>query len=119
MYKIAVACEKRHVAKHYSKCLKYKIFTINDNKIIKIKTFKVKENEQDKIPKIFNENNINYIICDSIGDLARKLFCDHNIGVIMDATGKCRQAVLDFMNNKLEESVLCSDINDNESMFLR
>ncbi|MDD2258883.1 MAG: NifB/NifX family molybdenum-iron cluster-binding protein [Bacilli bacterium] len=114
MYKIAVACDHRYVHKHYSNCDMYKIFYVENNRITKIKKFKIKDILQDELPKVFSENNIKYLICGGIGDLARKLFCDNNIEIIMDISTKCRQAVLDFINEKLTISVLCSDINENK-----
>lgn len=114
MYKIAVACEKRNISKHYSKCLKYKVFTVEDNKITKVKNIRIKEFEQEKLPKDFSENNIKYVMCGAIGDLARKLFCDNGIEIIMDASGNCRQAVIDFINSELTVSSLCSVITEKE-----
>ena len=115
MFKIAVACEKNLIVKHYSKCLNFDIYTIKDKKIINKENYPAINLKKEEISKTFQENNIKYIICDGIGDLARKIFCDNKIEVIMEASGNCRQAVLNFLNKKLTVSSLCSDLSKKES----
>ena len=109
--KIAVAYEKGLVFQHFGKAKEFKIYEIDNNKIIN--SYIVTNNGITHCALIdyLKELNVNILICGGLGYSAISKLNDLGIKLYAGVCGYADDKVLDFINNRLDydNEYLCEE----------
>lgn len=104
MKKIAVPVQDNNVSLHFGHAPHFKIFIVEDNKIIKEEVMENPGHEPGLLPKLLNEAGANVIIASGMGQKAITLFENNEIKVVCGASGNAEAAVKNYLNNQLDTS---------------
>lgn len=102
--KIAVACEGNLVSGHFGHCEGFKIYEIEEGKIIKSEFTQNPGHQPGFLPKFLNGLNVNGIISGGMGQRAQQLFGENNIEVIVGAQGDCDEVMEKFIKAELKST---------------
>lgn len=102
--KIAVACEGEIVTEHFGHCQNFKIYDIENNKIIKVESIPNPGHKPGFLPVFLYDLGVNIIMSGGIGGGAIEIFNEKNIEVITGANGDSNKVVEMFLNNQLKST---------------
>lgn len=116
MKKIAVPVQGNNVSAHFGHAPYFKIFSIEDNKIVAEANLENPGHQPGLLPKLLNEAGADLVIASGMGQKAIAIFEKNNIDVVCGAAGEAEAAVIDYLNGNLDISAnACShDDNDHE-----
>lgn len=104
MLKIAVASEKNMVTEHFGHCENFTIYTYKNNDIINTETVLNPGHKPGFLPNFLNEMGVNVIISGGMGGGAVEIFNQHNIEVIVGASGSSESAAKAYLKGKLKST---------------
>ena len=99
--RIAVASDNGIVSQHFGHCQGFALYDVEDGQI-KEKGFAPNPGHQPGILPVFlSEHQANIIIAGGMGEMARKLFNERNINVVVGAAGNCYDVINEYLEGKL------------------
>ncbi len=99
--KIAVATDGNKVSLHFGKCPEYRVFHVEDGKVIKQENLKNPGHQPGVLPKFLASHNVDCIIAGGMGPRAENLFKSHNIKVVTGALGKVEDVINSYLAGTL------------------
>ena len=103
--KVAVTYENEEVFQHFGHTKYFKIYSIEENKIIKDKIIDVKEKEgHGALAGLLSLEKVDILICGGIGNGAKEALKLSNIKLYSGITGKCDDVITKFIDGKLEQN---------------
>ena len=114
--KIAVTYENERVFQHFGHAEKFKLYEVNENKIINTKIIDSNGVGHGSICNLLVKNNVNILICGGLGSGAKNLLNENNIKIYAGVSGNADEKVNDFLNGKLEfnNEIKCTHHNHPE-----
>jgi predicted Fe-Mo cluster-binding NifX family protein len=100
--RIAVASDGDKVSLHFGKCPEYRVFHIEEGKVLKQETLKNPGHEPGVLPKFLANHGINCIIAGGMGPRAENLFTSYNVKVIKGALGSVDDVVESYLAGTLK-----------------
>lgn len=104
MIKIAVASENGMVTGHFGHCESFMIFDTDGGQIMKAETISNPGHKPGFLPNFLNDKGVNVIISGGMGGGAVDIFNEHNIEVIVGATGNAKEAAESYLQGKLKST---------------
>lgn len=103
--KVAVTYENEEVFQHFGHTKHFKIYEIEENKIIKDKIIDVKEKEgHGALAGLLSLEKVDILICGGIGNGAKEALENASIELYSGVIGKCDDAVKRLLEGKLEQN---------------
>jgi len=102
--KIAVASEKNQVTQHFGHCINFNIFEEENGCIKEEISIDNPGHRPGFLPNYLNDLGVNVIISGGMGGGAVDIFNQHNIEVIVGASGDARQAADAYLRGDLEST---------------
>lgn len=107
---IAVASHGDTIAGHFGHCENFNIYKIENNEIVEEKSLPNPGHKPGFLPNYLNEQGVDIIMSGGIGQSAVDIFNEKGIAVISGVEGSSREAVVDYINNRLAASgEICQD----------
>ena len=104
MLKIAVASDNGNVSGHFGHCESFEVFDTENGKILKSVSVPNPGHKPGFLPNFLNDMGTNVIISGGMGGGAVDIFNEHNIEVIVGATGSAKDMVTAYLNNELKST---------------
>ncbi|PTV95350.1 putative Fe-Mo cluster-binding NifX family protein [Halanaerobium saccharolyticum] len=104
MKKIAVPVQGENVSAHFGHAPEFKLFSTEDNTISAEEVIENPGHQPGLLPKLLNEAGADIIIASGMGQKAIAIFEHNNIEVVCGAAGNAREAVSNYLNDKLDAS---------------
>ncbi len=102
--KIAVTYENGSVFQHFGRTAQFKIFEIEENKIVKSEVVDSNGAGHGALVGLLSDLGVTTLICGGIGGGARNAFAEIGLEVISGAVGPVDQQVESFLSGHLETS---------------
>lgn len=99
--KIAVTYENGNVYPHFGHTEEFKIFNIENNKIISSEIVSTNGEGHSQLGAFLKRNDVEVLICGGIGAGAKAILSEVNIKLLPGVSGSADKAVQDFLDNKL------------------
>ena len=100
---IAIPVANETLCMHFGHCQTFRLFEVEDNKIVKTEDKVPPMHEPGVLPKWLGELNVNMIIAGGMGTRAQQLFTQAGVKVLTGAPGDDPQKVVEaFLANTLE-----------------
>ncbi|MDO5125626.1 MAG: NifB/NifX family molybdenum-iron cluster-binding protein [Ruminococcus sp.] len=99
--KIAVTYENGSVFQHFGHTAQFKIYDIEDNKIISEQIVDTMGSGHGALAGFLSSNNVNVLICGGIGEGAKNALKDAAIQVFGGVSGSADVAVQDYLAGNL------------------
>lgn len=99
---IAVAYENGNVFAHFGHTKHFKLYYIEDNKIIKTKIVPTDSSGHGALGLFLKNNNVDTLIVGGIGGAAQTIIKSNGIKLYGGISGNADQAVEDLLNNNLK-----------------
>lgn len=112
--KIAVASDNKEVTGHFGHCETFEVFEVEDKKIVNLESIPNPGHKPGFLPNFLNDKGVNMIISGGMGQGAVDIFNEHNIEVIVGASGSSKDAVESYLNGDLESSGSICEDHDHE-----
>ena len=102
--KIAVACNGEHVSEHFGHCECFKIFHVEDKKVVSEEKVANPGHRPGFLPVFLHELGVNVIISGGMGGGAVTLFNERGIEVIVGARGMTHVAAEGYLQGDLKST---------------
>ena len=102
MKKIAVACEGSMVTGHFGHCANFRLYDTEDGKIVNEQSIPNPGHKPGFLPNYLNDLGVNVIISGGMGGGAVEIFEEHNIEIVVGASGDARANVEKYLSGDLE-----------------
>lgn len=102
--KIAVAYEKGQVFQHFGHTEEFKIYEIEDNKIVDTRILSANGSGHSALAQLLEIENTDKIICGGIGGCAVKALGEYGIEIFAGISGDADEAVIALLNGTLEQT---------------
>lgn len=102
--RIAVTYDKGLVFQHFGHTEEFKVFEIEDNKIINSEIVSSEELGHSALAYLLEENKINVLICGGIGGCAIGALNEYGIELYAGVSGDADKAVNDYLAGKLTKT---------------
>lgn len=99
--KIAVTYENGEVFQHFGHSQQFKIYVVEDNKVIGSKVIGTDGNGHEALASYLESDGVDVLICGGIGGGAVNALSESGIQVVPGVTGSTDTAVYDYLNGKL------------------
>ncbi|HHY11181.1 MAG TPA: dinitrogenase iron-molybdenum cofactor [Firmicutes bacterium] len=99
--RIAVASDGDKVSLHFGKCPEYRVFHVEEGKVVKQDTLKNPGHQPGVLPKFLAEHDIDCIIAGGMGPRAEDLFKSYGIKVVTGALGAVDKVVSSYLAGTL------------------
>lgn len=100
--KIAVATDKDRVSLHFGKCSEYRVFYVEDDKIVKEEKLECPAHQPGMLPKYLADHDIDCIIAGGMGPRAEDLCANYGIKVITGVLGLVNDVVASYLDDTLK-----------------
>lgn len=108
--KIAIASEGNNVSGHFGFCEEFKMYEIEDGKVLNTKSIPNPGHKPGFLPVFLKEQGANIIVSGGMGGSAQQLFSDNGIEVIVGAQGSCDNIINTYIKGELESTgSICND----------
>lgn len=104
MKKIAVASEGKLVTEHFGHCSNFLLFDTEDGKIVGVEDIPNPGHKPGFLPNFLHDKGANVIISGGMGGGAMEIFEEHNIEIVVGASGDARECVEAYLAGKLVSS---------------
>jgi Mrp family chromosome partitioning ATPase/predicted Fe-Mo cluster-binding NifX family protein len=104
MLKIAVASEEELITEHFGHCVNFNVFDTENGIIVKSESITNPGHRPGFLPNFLNDLGVNVIISGGMGGGAIDIFNEKGIEVIVGATGKAKDAAMDYLQGRLKSS---------------
>lgn len=101
---VAVASDRGMVSEHFGHCEAFVLFTTKEGTITEEKSLPNPGHKPGFLPNYLNEQGIKTIISGGMGGGAIDIFNEHNIEVIVGATGPAKEAVEKYLSGQLKST---------------
>lgn len=113
--KIAVASDKEMVSEHFGYCEGFKIFHIENNKVVKSEFIENPGHKPGFLPNFLHDKGVNIIIAGGMGGKAVEIFNSKGIEVITGAKGNSETAVNGYLQGTLKSTgSVCHEHHDHD-----
>ncbi|HHT85339.1 MAG TPA: dinitrogenase iron-molybdenum cofactor [Firmicutes bacterium] len=99
--KIAVASDGDKVSLHFGKCSEYRVFHVEDGKVLSQETLKNPGHEPGVLPKFLSEHGIDLVIAGGMGPRAEQLLQDYGIKTVSGVLGPVEEVVESYLKGTL------------------
>lgn len=99
---------------HFGKSELFKVFTLEDNKIISSELVECEESGHNALAVSLVNNDVDLVICDGIGDGATDALSAAGIEIISGAKGDPEEAIKAYLAGELTSSGVNCENNDSE-----
>ncbi|WP_159443598.1 NifB/NifX family molybdenum-iron cluster-binding protein [Cetobacterium ceti] len=89
-----------HIEEHFGRSEKFIIYTLSKGEVINKESILTPDHGPGVFPKLLFDNNVNIIVCDSMGPRAINFFREYNIEVLLGATGEVDLYWRGFYDNR-------------------
>ncbi|MFW5987805.1 MAG: NifB/NifX family molybdenum-iron cluster-binding protein [bacterium] len=103
MQTIAVPVQNNLVSAHFGHAPEFRLFSIEDGKIIKEKSLENPGHQPGLLPRLLRDAGADIIISGGMGQKAITIFEQNNIDVICGASGEVKNVINDFISGQLEK----------------
>jgi len=100
--RVAVACDSGYVSQHFGRCSEYRLFDVEDGKIVGETTLKSPGHEPGVLPRLLASHGVNCVIAGGMGPSAVNLFRQNNVQVLTGASGKVEEVVNAYLDGTLQ-----------------
>jgi len=114
MEKIAVPVQGEIVSAHFGHAPYFKIFSVENNKIVEESSLENPGHQPGLLPKLLNEAGADLVIASGMGQKAIAIFEKNNIEVVCGASGEAKSAVLGYLNGNLDITANSCSHGDHE-----
>jgi predicted Fe-Mo cluster-binding NifX family protein len=104
MKKIAVPVQGENVSAHFGHAPEFKLFSTEESKINCEDIIENPGHQPGLLPRLLNEAGADIIIASGMGQKAIAIFEHNDIEVVCGAAGNARDAVVDYLNDRLDVS---------------
>ena len=109
MKKIAIPMAEGELCMHFGHCQQFRVFNIENEAIASFEDLTPPPHEPGVIPAFLAEHNVNLIIAGGMGSRAQNIFTQHDIQVVVGASGKPEELVQHALNGSLVSGANCCD----------
>lgn len=102
--KIAVASEKNQVTQHFGHCINFNIFDEENGCINNHTSIDNPGHRPGFLPNFLNDLGVNVIISGGMGGGAVDIFNEHNIEVIVGASGDAKEVAQAYLQGELKST---------------
>lgn len=102
--KIAIASDGKTCCEHFGHCEGFKIFDVENNKIINEGFIQNPGHKPGFLPMFLREKKVNLIIAGGMGARAQELFNENNISVIVGASGNIYDIINNYINGNVKSN---------------
>jgi predicted Fe-Mo cluster-binding NifX family protein len=103
--KIAVASMQNEVSQHFGHCEKFRLFDINDGKVISIdEIINPAQHSHGQLPAMLMQHGVNVVIAGGIGTGAKQLLQSAGITVYSGVSGNVEEAVSMHLSGELVDA---------------
>lgn len=110
--RIAVTYENGNVFQHFGKSKEFKIYTVEENKVIYSKVISAGDAGHEALAEVLAEYKVDVLICGGLGDGAKNALSAAGIEVISGAAGEADLAVEAYLGGQLESQGVNCDHHD-------
>lgn len=100
--KIAITYEKGEVFQHFGHTEQFKIYEIEENKVINEKIINTNGTGHGLLGELLISEGVNALICGGLGAGAKTILEENNIKIYPGVIGNADKAISDFVLGKLE-----------------
>ena len=100
--RIAVATEGNKVSMHFGRCQGYTIYEVEGGKMTSEQLESSPPHQPGMLPKWLKDKGADVVIAGGAGAMARQLFGQMGIELILGVTGPVRKAVNEYLEDRLE-----------------
>ena len=93
--------DQETVSAHFGHCRYFAIYNISKGKIIETEYLDAPKHAPGVLPKFLADHNVNVIIAGGMGAMAKDLFAQNNIEVIMGADGRLEDNMKTYLEGEL------------------
>jgi predicted Fe-Mo cluster-binding NifX family protein len=104
MIKIAVASENDKVTEHFGHCINFNVYEIENGQIVKSESIPNPGHKPGFLPNYLNDLGVNVIISGGMGGGAIDIFNEHQIEVVVGATGLAKDAATAYIAGILKST---------------
>lgn len=102
--KIAVASDGSQVTEHFGHCQSFRIYQVEDDKILKSETLPNPGHQPGFLPVFLHDRGVEVIISGGMGSGAVEIFNEKGIEVVIGAKGSADEAVKKYLQGSLEST---------------
>ena len=107
--KVSVACEGNTVSEHFGHCENFRIYEVEDKKIVESYDIPNPGHKPGFLPRFLSEKDVKIVITGGVGQKAVDIFNSEGIEVLSGASGLADDAMALFLDDKLESrGVVCN-----------
>jgi predicted Fe-Mo cluster-binding NifX family protein len=104
MMKIAVASDGGLVTEHFGHCQSFKIYQVEDDKIVRSETIPNPGHRPGFLPNFLNDQGVKVIISGGMGGGAIEIFAEKGIEVVAGARGSADEAARNYLQGSLKST---------------
>jgi predicted Fe-Mo cluster-binding NifX family protein len=101
---VAIAVDHQQVAQHFGHALEYRLYRIDDQKILRVETLINPGHRPGVLPGFLHDHGVNVMIAGGMGESALKLFSAQNITVFTGISGHPDRVIEQYLADKLKAS---------------
>ena len=109
MKKIALPIADGELCMHFGHCQQFRVFNIEDGAIASFEDLTPPPHEPGVIPAFLAEHKVTLCIAGGMGSRAQNIFNQHDIKVIVGASGNPEELVQHALNGTLVSGTNCCD----------
>lgn len=102
--RVSIASEGNNVSGHFGHCEGFKVYDIQDKKIVRESFVENPGHKPGFLPQFLNDIGAGIIIAGGMGERAQQLFNENNIDVIVGARGECGEVIKCYLDGGLLSS---------------
>jgi len=102
--KIAIATDNNKCSEHFGRCEEFKVYEIENKKIINEESIINPEHKFNFLPKYLKEKEIDVIISTDMGRNAQNNFSKYDIEVITGVTGSIDEIIRLYLKGELKSN---------------
>ncbi|MBI9102398.1 MAG: NifB/NifX family molybdenum-iron cluster-binding protein [Spirochaetales bacterium] len=106
--------DKETVSAHFGHCKYFAVYNISEGKVIETEYLDAPKHAPGVLPKYLADHNVNVIIAGGMGAMAKDLFSQNSIEVIMGADGRLEDNLNTYLGGELYSKGTVCDHNHND-----
>lgn len=93
--------DQETVSAHFGHCRYFAVYNISEGEVIETEYLDAPKHAPGVLPKFLADNNVNVIIAGGMGAMAKDLFAQNGIEVIMGADGNLKDNLNTYLQGEL------------------
>jgi len=107
---VAIAVKDELIAQHFGHCDYFKIFEIENKKVLREYQIKNPPHQKGALPNFLYQNNVNVVITGNLGEMAVNNLTNLGIEAIRGVDGNPEDVIAKYLNDNLESSnIICDE----------